>query len=199
MDARQSTPKERAHLILSDERCLPNAELAEQCCDLFDWLEECSVDLFRGALLSAIRTEAVRGQQRFRPSYAVALIALRLLEELDSRGEKLVDVAEDLQAEQAIRSLQIRDKNALAGKNRWRRKSRGTPGPITDLIKRLARKTDSLGEPLRSSELWPELFSELEAAGRDPEELEDGKVIEYDGGRITRDSFKTILSRTRRT
>ena len=56
-----------------------------------------------------------------------------------------------------------------------RRKMLSDKDSVDDIIEKLSRKKDSLGDYSIASELWPELSSELDKAGADPKEVLDSR------------------------
>jgi hypothetical protein len=89
-------------------------------------------------------------------------------------------------------------------KQRWAGNDRST---VDEIVARLARKPDALGDPLLPKELWPLLYNALEDAGLDPKE--DGNLdcptdtrnpakYTFTGGSITYDTFRKRIQRARR-
>lgn len=79
--------------------------------------------------------------------------------------------------------------------NRGRIEADGQRTSITAILQKLAFKKDSVGDYLRSPDLWPELYAELDSLNLGPEET-DGEYI-FDGGEIKYTSFKVLLSKIR--
>ncbi|SDK68256.1 hypothetical protein SAMN05216189_104722 [Pseudomonas delhiensis] len=67
---------------------------------------------------------------------------------------------------------------------------------VTEIIKGLASKKDSLGDYLKPSELWGEYVSVLDELGLCPKE--DKLEVTFEGGKTTKDSFRATLSRIRK-
>lgn len=65
------------------------------------------------------------------------------------------------------------------------------------IIRRVAFQKDALGDFLSSPELWPVIFSELQELGLHP--VDNGNSYEFDGGTLDYGSFKTQLSRIRKS
>lgn len=83
-----------------------------------------------------------------------------------------------------------------AGLDRGRIDTDNDRTSITAILKTLAFKTDTLGDYLRSNEVWPELFDKLGQLGLEPGEAVIDNVAAYtfDGGAINYNVFKALLS-----
>jgi hypothetical protein len=83
-------------------------------------------------------------------------------------------------------------KASLAAEARW---SSGDRGRLTTIIKRLATKTE-WGEYPEPSELWLELFGDMDSAGLSP--CDTGEAYTYGNGEtITKDAFRKRVQRLR--
>lgn len=90
----------------------------------------------------------------------------------------------------------IKAKKALA--KRWKSRGRDV---LAEVLTTLARKTDTLGDPLPSEELWPQLYSSLEERQLEPEEIEDEdprkRAIKFNNDQVTFGTFENRLSQIR--
>lgn len=94
-------------------------------------------------------------------------------------------------AHQAYRNEQRRK----AKLKRGRIDTDGEKTSITEILNQLAFKTDVLGGYLKSNELWPELYAQLDSLGLAPED--EGAEFTFRGGEIAYTTFKVMLSRIR--
>ncbi|MFA5522522.1 MAG: hypothetical protein WDA28_12305 [Castellaniella sp.] len=66
----------------------------------------------------------------------------------------------------------------------------------TAIIRSLAKQRDALGDYLKPAELWPQYIAKLDELGLSP--TDDKLGVTFEGGRTTKDTFRELLSRTRR-
>ena len=65
----------------------------------------------------------------------------------------------------------------------------------TAIIKGLADEHDALGDYLKPADLWPRYVAALDELHLSP--IEDKLSVTFEGGRTTKDSFRSMLSRQR--
>jgi hypothetical protein len=74
---------------------------------------------------------------------------------------------------------------------------------VAEIVQSLAAATDTLGDYMHVKDIWPELYSRLDQMGLDPVEETDAGgdplLIRYDGGKVMFSSFKTMVSKARKS
>ena len=73
---------------------------------------------------------------------------------------------------------------------------------LSGIYEALAKQEDTLGDPIPSNDLWLEFQGILDCAGLHPEEVEHDTdmqkdAIRWDGGKVTRGTFKNKISALR--
>ena len=137
------------------------------------------------ALVLAVRTAIAQGD-----AVAAAAHALVLGDESFALVVRLYLLGN------AIAGRAFREAQARRGKRGAAAKWRASAG-VDDLIKRLGRKRDELGDYLKPAELWTEMYAELEREKLRPKELA-GPQYKFKGGGITYGAFSRRLQRLRR-